>query len=84
MIATLPKELLEACGFGAEVTVTAQNCTLLVSPGPEKARQGWAEALRAIPLAELDRDFEELQCCHTAASTARTPATNAATRAGSG
>ena len=57
----LPKELLEACGFGAEVTVTVQNSTLIVSPGPQKARQGWAEALRAIPQAELDRDFEELQ-----------------------
>ena len=57
----LPKELLEACGFGGEVTVTVQNSTLIVSPGPQKARQGWAEALRAIPQAQLDRDFEELQ-----------------------
>jgi antitoxin component of MazEF toxin-antitoxin module len=57
----LPKELLEACGLGAEVTVTVQNSTLIVSPGPQKSRQGWAEALRAIPQAELDRDFEELQ-----------------------
>lgn len=57
----LPKALLEACGFGAEATVTVQNSTLIVSPGPRKARQGWAEALRAIPQAELDRDFEELQ-----------------------
>ncbi len=57
----LPKELLEACGFGAEATVTVQNRTLIVSPGPQKARPGWAEALRAIPEAELDRDFEELQ-----------------------
>ena len=57
----LPKELLEACGFGAEVTVTVQNRTLIVSPGPQPARQGWAEALRAIPQAQLDQDFEELQ-----------------------
>ena len=57
----LPKELLEACGFGAEVTVTVQNSTLVASPESQKARQGWAEALRAIPKAELDRDFEELQ-----------------------
>jgi antitoxin component of MazEF toxin-antitoxin module len=57
----LPKELLEACGLGAEVTVTVQNSTLIVTPGPQKARRGWAEALRAIPQAELDRDFEELQ-----------------------
>ena len=57
----LPRELLEECGFGAEATVTVQNSTLIVSPGPQKARQGWAEALQAIPQAELDRDFEELQ-----------------------
>ena len=57
----LPKALLEACGFGTEVTVTVQNSTLIVSAGLPKARQGWAEALRAIPQAELDRDFEELQ-----------------------
>jgi len=48
----LPKELLEACGLGDEVTVTVQNSTLIVSPGPQKARQGWAEALQAIPQAE--------------------------------
>jgi antitoxin MazE len=57
----LPKELLEACGFGSEVTVTVKNSTLIVSPGPRKARQGWVEALRAIPQSELDRDFAELQ-----------------------
>jgi antitoxin MazE len=57
----LPRELLEECGFGAEATVTVQNSTLIVSPGPQEARQGWAEALRAIPQAELDRDFDELQ-----------------------
>ncbi len=57
----LPKELLEACGFGAEVTVTVQNNSLIVSRGQQKARQGWEEALRAIPKSELDRDFQELQ-----------------------
>jgi antitoxin component of MazEF toxin-antitoxin module len=57
----LPKELLEACGFGSEVTVTVENSTLVVSPGSQKARQGWAEALRAIPQVELDKDFKELQ-----------------------
>jgi antitoxin component of MazEF toxin-antitoxin module len=57
----LPRELPEACGFGAEVTLTVQNSILIVSPGPQEARQGWAEALEAIPQAELDRDFEELQ-----------------------
>jgi len=57
----LPKELLEECGFGAEVTVTVQNRTLVVSPGPRPVRQGWSEALQAIPQEELDRDFGELQ-----------------------
>ncbi len=57
----LPKELLEAFGFGSEVNVTVENNTLIVTQGPKKARQGWAEALQAIPQAELDRDFVELQ-----------------------
>jgi antitoxin component of MazEF toxin-antitoxin module len=57
----LPKELLDACGLEAEVTVTVQNSTLIVSPGPQQARQGWAEVLQAIPQAELDRDFQELK-----------------------
>ena len=57
----LPKELLDACGFGSEATVTVENRTLVVTPGPRRARAGWAEALGAIPQAELDRDFAELQ-----------------------
>jgi antitoxin component of MazEF toxin-antitoxin module len=57
----LPKELLEACGFGTEATVTVQDQTLVVAPGPRRSRQGWTEALRAIPQEELDRDFTALQ-----------------------
>jgi antitoxin component of MazEF toxin-antitoxin module len=57
----LPRELLDACGFGDEATVTVRDKTLVVSPGPRRAREGWAEALAAIPRAELDRDFAELQ-----------------------
>lgn len=57
----LPKELLDACGFGTEATVTVENNTLVVSPQPRQAREGWAKALQAIPQAELDRDFAELQ-----------------------
>lgn len=56
----LPKELLDACGFGGEATVTVQDKTLVVSPQPRRAREGWAEALARVPQAELDRDFEEL------------------------
>ncbi len=57
----LPTELVEECGFGGEATITVQNGTLIVSPAEQKARQGWAEALRAIPQEELDRDFDQLQ-----------------------
>ena len=41
--------------------MTVRDKTLVVSPGPQRAREGWAEALRAIPDAELDRNFAELQ-----------------------
>lgn len=57
----LPKEMLDACGFGSEVNVAVQDKSLIVSPQPRRAREGWEEALRAIPQAELDRDFSELQ-----------------------
>ena len=57
----LPKELLDACGFDREATVTVQEKALLVTPAPRRAREGWAEALGAIPQQALDRDFEELR-----------------------
>ncbi len=57
----LPKELLEACGFGMEATVTVQNKSLIVTPQPRRAREGWSEALARIPQGELDRDFAELE-----------------------
>ena len=57
----LPKELLESCGFGTQAIVTVHNKTLVVSPSPRRAREGWDEALKHIPQAELDRDFEQLQ-----------------------
>ena len=57
----LPKELLDACGFGTAATVTVLNRTLVVTAGPRRAREGWAEALGAIPQTELDRDFAELE-----------------------
>ncbi|GDY19513.1 hypothetical protein LBMAG56_08580 [Verrucomicrobiota bacterium] len=56
----LPKEVLDACGFGTAATVTVQNRTLVVTAGPHQAREGWTEALGAIPQTELDRDFAEL------------------------
>ena len=57
----LPKELLDACGFGTAATVTVLNRTLVVTAGPRRAREGWSEAVGAIPQAELDRDFAELE-----------------------
>ena len=57
----LPKELLEACGFGTEATVTLQDKSLIVTPHPRQAREGWSEALARIPPAELERDFAELE-----------------------
>jgi antitoxin component of MazEF toxin-antitoxin module len=57
----LPKELLDACGFGSEATVTVQDNSLIVTPQPRHAREGWAEALARIPQEELDRDFAELK-----------------------
>jgi len=57
----LPKELLDACGFGSEANVAVQDKSLIVTPQPRRAREGWAEALARIPQEELDRDFEELQ-----------------------
>jgi len=44
----LPRELLVACGFGEEVNVTVQDRTLVVTPGPRKVREGWAEAARQM------------------------------------
>jgi antitoxin component of MazEF toxin-antitoxin module len=62
----LPKELLEACGFGSEATVTVQNKTLIVTPQPRRAREGWAEALEQIPREESVRDFAELEALREA------------------
>ncbi len=57
----VPKELLDACGIGEEATVIVQNRTLIVAAPDWPARQGWAEASRAIPQDELDRDHEQLR-----------------------
>ncbi len=57
----LPKELLDACGFGSEANVTVRDKTLVVSPGPRRVREGWAAALARIPQEAVERDFAELQ-----------------------
>ncbi|HEY3853815.1 MAG TPA: hypothetical protein VGO67_05415 [Verrucomicrobiae bacterium] len=57
----LPKAVLDACGFGTDATVTVQDKTLIVTPSSRKAREGWAEAIDAIPEDVLKRDFEDLK-----------------------
>ena len=57
----LPKELLDACGFGSEANVTVQDKSLIVTPQPQPARDDWEEAIRNIPQEAIDRDFEELR-----------------------
>lgn len=57
----LPKELLDACGFGSEAMVRVEEKTLIVSPKPPGARDDWEEAIRNIPQEAIDRDFEELK-----------------------
>lgn len=57
----LPKELLDACGFGSEATVTVQDKSLIVTPQPQRARDDWEEAISRIPQEAIDRDFEELK-----------------------
>ena len=56
----LPKEVMEQCGFGQEATMVVQDKRLIVTSGPRLARQGWADALRALSQQEIDRDFAEL------------------------
>ena len=57
----LPKSVLDACGFGTDATVTVQDKTLIVTPSTHKTREGWAEAIDAIPEDVLRRDFEDLK-----------------------
>jgi len=57
----LPKELIEECGFGPEVSITVRDKTLVVAGQDRSARIGWDEAIRNIPQEAIDRDFEELR-----------------------
>jgi antitoxin component of MazEF toxin-antitoxin module len=57
----LPKHLLDACGFGTDATVTVQDKMLIVRPSTRRPREGWAEAIAAIPEDALLRDFEQLK-----------------------
>ena len=51
----VPKEVLDACGFGQEASITVQGGTLIVAPSSRQPRAGWEEALSAIPQRDLDR-----------------------------
>lgn len=56
----VPKEILDACGFGQEASITVKGGMLIVAPSSRQPREGWEEALSAIPQRDLDRDFAEL------------------------
>src|SRR5687768_3411765 len=57
----LPLETLRACGFSSEATVVVMDQQLVVTPAkPRQAREGWAEAIAAIPIEAIERDFKEM------------------------
>jgi len=57
----LPPELVRACGLGSQATVTLQGKKLVITASSSAPREGWAEAVRAIPQEELDKDYSNLQ-----------------------
>lgn len=57
----LPEKLVRACGFGSEATVIVHDKKLVVSASGSEPREGWADALQAIPQEDLDKDYAELQ-----------------------
>ena len=52
--------LLAQCPIGEEVDVSAENNALVIRPLRRKPRQGWAEALAAVPAPALAQDHQEL------------------------
>ena len=52
--------LLKQCPLGEEVDVSAERDSLVIRPVQRRPRQGWAEALAAVPQAVLERDAVEL------------------------
>lgn len=57
----LPKELVDACGFGQEASVTVRGKTLVVEDAQRCTSKRWEEAVMKIPQEAIDRDFEELR-----------------------
>ena len=56
----IPEDLLAACGFGKEATLTVRDKTVVLAPAMRQARAGWAEALRAVPDEVLRADMQEM------------------------
>ena len=52
--------LLKQCPLGEEVDVSAERDALVIRPVRRQPRQGWAEALAAVPDHELARDQADL------------------------
>jgi hypothetical protein len=52
--------LLKQCPLGEEVDVSAERDALVIRPVRRQPRQGWAEALAAVPERELARDHADL------------------------
>jgi hypothetical protein len=57
----LPKEVLDACGFGTEANVRVEEKALIVTANPLPGHGGWEEAIRTIPQELIDRDFDGLR-----------------------
>jgi hypothetical protein len=52
--------LLKQCPLGEEVDVSAERDALVIRPVRRQPRQGWSEALAAVPERELARDHADL------------------------
>ena len=52
--------LLAQCPLGEEVDVSAEKGALIIRPVRRNARQGWAEALAAVPAKLIGDDHADL------------------------
>lgn len=52
--------LLKQCPLGEDVDVSVERDALVIRPVRRQPRQGWAEALAAVPDHELERDQADL------------------------
>jgi len=56
----IDRSLLARCPLGKDVDVSAEKGALVIRPIQRPPRQGWAEALAAVPPQALDEDRQEL------------------------